>query len=103
MPEALDTQLAIVSSLRLAFRKLPPHDPRSDWLAQYASHCVDKLRMQASFHDLLGESPVVLSSRMVLLLNPASQALWDLKLPKNKYLHSDPDAGDGDGIDYYNN
>jgi len=100
-PEALDTQLAVVSALRLAFRKLPPHDPLLDWLAQYASYCVDKLRMQTSFHDLLGESPV-LSSRMVLSLNPASQAPWKIQLPKHKYPHYHPGAGGGDGIDYYN-
>lgn len=40
--------------------------------------------MQASFHDLLAEAPMV-SSRMVLSLDSASIAPWNIEEPKHKY------------------
>lgn len=54
------------------------------WMAQYAAYCIDQLRMQGSFYDLLAEVPV-LSSRIVLSLKSASDAPWDIEEPKGKY------------------
>ncbi|KAL3448122.1 hypothetical protein BJX65DRAFT_307409 [Aspergillus insuetus] len=36
-PEDLDTQLAVIAALRLAFRKLLTDDPLLDWLGQYVA------------------------------------------------------------------
>jgi hypothetical protein len=80
-PEDLDTQLAVIAALRLAFRKLLSDDPLLDWLAQYAAYSIEKLRVQRDFHDLLLESPQ-LSSRMVLSLIPGQQPPWKSPPPK---------------------
>lgn len=83
-PNDLDTQLAVISALRVSFRKLPTHDRLLDWMAQYAAYSIDKLRTQRSFHDLLKCSPK-LASRMVLSLNPASSPPWKIQCPKYNY------------------
>ena len=85
-PNDLDTQFAVICALRVSFRRLPPHDPLLDWMAQYAAYSIDKLRTQGSFHDLLKCSPI-LASRMVLLLNPASSLPWKIQPPKYRYPH----------------
>ena len=85
-PNDLDTQFAVISALRVSFRKLPTHDPLLDWMAQYAAYSIDKLRTQRSFHDLLKCSPI-LASRMVLSLNPASSPPWKIQRPKYSYPH----------------
>lgn len=85
-PNDLDTQFAVISALRVSFRKLPAHDPLLDWMAQYAAYSIDKLRTQGSFHDLLKCSPI-LASRMVLSLNPASSPPWKIQEPKYSYPH----------------
>ncbi|KAL2859534.1 hypothetical protein BJX68DRAFT_252410 [Aspergillus pseudodeflectus] len=80
-PEDLDTQLAVIAALRLAFRKLLSDDPLLDWLAQYTAYSIEKLRVQRDFHDLLLESPE-LSSRIVLSLIPGQQPPWRSPPPK---------------------
>ncbi|KAB8213028.1 hypothetical protein BDV33DRAFT_197134 [Aspergillus novoparasiticus] len=62
IPNSLDTQLA------------------------YAAYCLDKLRVQGPFHDLLREFPT-LSSRMILSLGPASSPLWRTAQPKYHFSH----------------
>ncbi|KAL2857223.1 hypothetical protein BJY01DRAFT_231000 [Aspergillus pseudoustus] len=82
-PNDLDSQLAVISALRLAFRKFLHDDPLLDWLRQYAAYSIEKLRVQRDFHDLLLESPE-LSSRMVLSLIPGQKPPWTsrpLKFP----------------------
>ena len=87
-PNDLDTQLAVISALRVSFHLLPAHDPLLDWMAQYAAYCIDKLRIQGSFHDLLKCSPM-LASRMVHSLNPASLPPWQIQRPMHSYPHYD--------------
>lgn len=83
-PDGLDIQLAVVDALRLAFYRLPQHDCLLDWLAQYSAYCIDKLRVQGSFHDLLRDFPT-LSSRMILSLSPASSPPWRTTRPKYNF------------------
>lgn len=80
-PNDLDTQVAVIYTLRVSFGKLPTHDPLLDWMAQYAAYSIDKLRTQGSFHDLLESSPI-LASRTVLFLGPASLPPWKSRPPK---------------------
>ena len=87
-PNDLDTQLAVISALRVSFHLLPAHDPLLDWMAQYAAYCIDKLRIQGSFHDLLKCSQM-LASRMVHSLNPASLPPWQIQRPMHSYPHYD--------------
>jgi hypothetical protein len=89
-PDSLDTQLAVVAALRVSFRKLPPQDPLLDWLAEYAAYCVDKLRLQKDFLDLLKDCPT-LSSRIILSLSPAQSPPWKTKKSKHNYAHCSPD------------
>ncbi|GMF81807.1 unnamed protein product [Aspergillus oryzae] len=86
IPNSLDTQLAVIDALRLSFYRLPQHDNLLDWLAQYAAYCLDKLRVQGPFHDLLREFPT-LSSRMILSLGPASSPPWRTAQPKYHFSH----------------
>lgn len=95
-PKSLDTQLAVVDALRVSFSRLPPQDPLLDWLAEYAAYCVDKLRLQKEFLDVLKASPT-LSSRVILWLNPASSPPWRTQKPKHSYSHYTP----GDDYDDY--
>lgn len=101
-PDTLDTQLAVISALSLSFRKLPPHVHLLDWLDEYAAHCIDKLKMQASFHDLLAETPV-LSPRMVLSLSPAPNPPWNTQQPKQNYSHYQPGIRYKDAYAYCSN
>lgn len=94
-PDNLSTQLAVIAALRVAFLRLPPQDPLLDWLAQYAAYCVDELRLQKDFLDLLSESPL-LSSRMILSLNPGSSPPWKTKTPKYFYAPYSPGENCGD-------
>ena len=98
-PNDLDTQFAVISALRVSFRRLPPHDPLLGWMAQYAAYSIDKLRTQRSFHDLLKCSPI-LASRMVLLLNPASSPPWKIQPPKYRYPHYTDDYDGYDDDDF---
>lgn len=98
-PNDLDTQYAVISALRVSFRKLPTHDPLLDWMAQYAAYSIDKLRTQGPFHDLLKSSPI-LASRMVLSLNPASSPPWKIQRPKYSYPHYDDSYGGYDDDAY---
>lgn len=84
-PNSLDTQLAVIDALRLSFPRLPQHDKLLDWLAQYAAYCLDKLRVQGPFHNLLKEFPT-LSSRMILSLGPASTPPWRTTQPKYPFI-----------------
>ncbi|GKZ98244.1 hypothetical protein AnigIFM59636_002477 [Aspergillus niger] len=84
-PNSLDTQLAVIDALRLSFPRLPQHDKLLDWLAQYAAYCLDKLRVQGPFHNLLKEFPT-LSSRMILSLGPASSPPWRTTQPKYPFV-----------------
>ncbi|KAJ5578409.1 uncharacterized protein N7459_007373 [Penicillium hispanicum] len=77
-PKDLDEQLAVIDRLALAFSRLPLHDKLLEWLAQYAAWCLDKLRVQSQFHNLLKSLPAI-SSRMMEKLNPANEAPWDTK------------------------
>jgi hypothetical protein len=91
LPDNLSTQLAVVAALRVAFNRLPSQDPLLDWLAQYAAYCVDKLRLQKDFLDLLSEFPT-LNSRMILSLNPGSSPPWETKTPNYFYAPYSPDC-----------
>lgn len=62
-PNSLDTQL-FVSALRVSFSNLRLDDPLLNWLVQDAALSINELRMQASFHDLLRDFPI-LGSRIV--------------------------------------
>lgn len=77
-PKNLDEQLAVIDCLSLAFSKLPLHDKLPAWLAQYAAWCLENLRLQTKFHELLQAIPS-LSYRMMDTLNPAKEAPWDVK------------------------
>jgi hypothetical protein len=80
-PRNIDEQLAVIDCLSLAFSKLPLHDKLPEWLAQYAAWCLDSLRLQAKFHQMLRKFPA-LCSRMMETLNPAKEAPWNTKSPK---------------------
>ncbi|RDK41717.1 hypothetical protein M752DRAFT_253087 [Aspergillus phoenicis ATCC 13157] len=84
-PNSLDTQLAVIDALQFSFLGLPPHDKLLDWLAQYAAYCLEKLRVQGPFHDLLKEFPT-LSSRMILSPGPASSPPWRTTQPKYPFI-----------------
>jgi hypothetical protein len=88
-PNSLDTQLAVIDALRLSFLRLHEHEALLDWLSQYSAYCIDKLRLQGSFHDLLRDFPI-LSSRMILSLNPASSPPWKITQPKYPFTHYSP-------------
>lgn len=77
-PKNIDEQLAVIDCLSLAFSSIPLHDELPGWLAHYAAWCVDKLRLQGKFHDLLQSLPA-LSSRMMETLIPAHDAPWNTK------------------------
>ncbi|RDH27535.1 hypothetical protein BDQ94DRAFT_163522 [Aspergillus welwitschiae] len=85
IPNSLETQFAVIDALWLSFLRLPQHDKLLDWLAQYAAYCLDKLRVQGPFHDLLKEFPT-LSSRMILFLGPASSPPWQTTPPKYPFI-----------------
>ncbi|KAL2847258.1 hypothetical protein BJY01DRAFT_212779 [Aspergillus pseudoustus] len=85
-PHQLDEHLAVIAALRVAFLGLPADDHLLDWLAQYAAYCVDRLRLQTDFLDLLREFPA-LSSRMIPYLVPASSPPWKTKIPSYFYAH----------------
>lgn len=87
---ALDTQLATIAALRVAFRKLLPNDELLGWLAQYAAYNLCHLRVQRDFHDLLQEAPN-LASRMMLSVNPAQSPPWMMQPPKHTFAHYAPD------------
>jgi hypothetical protein len=88
-PESLDTQLAVIDALQLSFLRLHEPDALLDWLSQYSAYCIDKLRLQSSFHDLLGDFPI-LSSRMMLSLNPAPHPPWENLQPKYPFFLYSP-------------
>lgn len=81
----MDVQLAVISVLRLAFRKLLLNDELRDWLAEYASYRISWLRDQTSFHDLLQKVPA-LGSHMILSLKPASSPLGTARLQSPSFL-----------------
>lgn len=83
-PKSLDTTLVVIDALRLSFPRLPQHDRLLDWLLRYAAYCLDKLREQGPFHDLLEEFPT-LSSRMMMSLGPASSPPWRTTQPTNLF------------------
>lgn len=75
-PKTLDAQLAIIAVLRICFTNVRPDNKLADWLAQYAAYCVDTLRVQMDFHDLLRQAPA-LGSRMMNYLHSASNPPWE--------------------------
>ncbi|KAL4804682.1 hypothetical protein BDV18DRAFT_26775 [Aspergillus unguis] len=85
-PTTLDTQLAVIAALRVAFTKLLSSDRLLDWLAQYASYSLAQLRVQRDFHDLLQEAPI-LASRMVLTVTAAQSPPWKSTPPKYEFQH----------------
>ncbi|KAF4244383.1 hypothetical protein CNMCM8980_010195 [Aspergillus fumigatiaffinis] len=98
-PHSLDTQLAVIDALRLSFLRLHEHDALLNWLSQYSAYCIDKLRLQSSFHDLLRDFPI-LSSRMMLSLNPASSPPWKITQPKYPFTHYSPSRSAETKYDY---
>ncbi|KAJ5176636.1 uncharacterized protein N7482_002513 [Penicillium canariense] len=83
-PRNLNEQLAVIDCLSLAFSRVPLHDKLIEWLAQYAAWCLDKLRLQSQFHDLLQRVPA-LSSRMMDTVNPANEAPWNTTASSRNY------------------
>lgn len=83
-PKTLDAQLAIIAVLRICFTNVHPDNDLADWLAQYAAYCVDTLRLQMDFHDLLRQAPA-LASRMMNYLDQASTPPWNSSRSKNKF------------------
>ncbi|OJJ65744.1 hypothetical protein ASPBRDRAFT_139494 [Aspergillus brasiliensis CBS 101740] len=98
-PNSLDTQLAVIDAVRLSFLRLHEHDTLLNWLSQYSAYCIDKLRLQSSFHDLLRDFPI-LSSRMMLSLNPASSPPWKITQPKYPFTHYSPSRSAETKYDY---
>ncbi|KAF3389505.1 hypothetical protein F1880_003896 [Penicillium rolfsii] len=77
-PQSMTEQLAVIDCLALTFSKVPVHDKLPEWLAQHASWCVEELRLQSKFHDLLQRLPGI-GSRMMGSLRPAQHPPWTLQ------------------------
>lgn len=98
-PRSMSEQLAIVDCLELTFSKVPLYDKLPGWLAQHASWCLEELRLQSKFHDLLQTLPRI-GSRMMDSLKPAHHPPWEV-LPRDyKVLPYDARAACEDP-DYY--
>jgi hypothetical protein len=98
-PDSLDTQLAVIDAVQLSFLRLHEHDALLNWLSQYSAYYIDKLRLQSSFHDLLRDFPI-LSSRMMLSLNPALSPPWKITQPKYLFTHYSPSQSAETKYDY---
>lgn len=83
-PNTLVAQLAIIAVLRICFTNIHPDNDLADWLAQYAAYCVDTLRLQMDFHDLLRQAPT-LGSRMMIYLQQSSTPPWNSSHSKDKF------------------
>lgn len=99
VPDDLGSQLAVIAMLRLASSELPLDNDLLDWLAQYASYNLDKLRLQSSFHDLLRTQPG-LGSCMIRTLRAASGPPWEFESPKVKVTRYDPEDVPQDEYEY---
>lgn len=78
-PRSMTEQLAVVDCLELTFSKVPFHDKLPGWLAQHAAWCMEELRLQGKFHDLLRRLPGV-GSRMINSLRPCQLPPWESQL-----------------------
>jgi hypothetical protein len=97
-PQCMTEQLAIIDCLELAFSKVPVFDMLPRWLAQHAFWCMEELRLQSRFHDLLRRLPGI-GSRMMDSLRPAQLPPWEMELREYAVpLYDAQNSSDDSGI-----
>ncbi|EEP81915.1 predicted protein [Uncinocarpus reesii 1704] len=72
-PDNMDAQLAVIQMLDLAFTKLPVNDGLTQWFGMYTAWCLEELRVQPQFHDIVSN----LASPMVRHVQQSSKEPWD--------------------------
>lgn len=87
VPREIMQQLAVVAALEIAFTTINRHDRLIEWLAHYASYCVEELRLQSTFHKLLEDVPI-LGSAMMRYMSPPLFAPWDFESEKINPPHT---------------
>ncbi|KGQ00968.1 hypothetical protein PAAG_12341 [Paracoccidioides lutzii Pb01] len=85
-PADIDSQLAVIHMLDLAFLNLPPSDNLLHWLGIYTAWCLECLRIQPYFHDIAGK----LAPYIIRYVKPSSSAPWDPSLHASNFPSYEP-------------